>query len=158
MLSILSLEEDLTFLDKVSVHTSMDVVNEDKIILIRNDKDIVKARQCGRELAASLGFELTDLTLIATTISELARNILSYAKHGEIDLKKTENESSFGITIVARDKGPGITDVDRVLRSGYSTSGNLGLGLPGVRKLMDDFKVETRDGQGTIISVTKWKR
>lgn len=127
-------------------------------VAIRSDIDIVTARHQGRNLAAQIGFSLTDATLIATAISELARNIVSYAKHGEIMLRRIENTRSQGLLIVANDNGPGIGNINNVMRDGYSTSGGLGLGLPGVKRLMDEFTIESRVGAGTTISVKKWLR
>jgi len=125
---------------------------------IRSDLDIVAARQKGRELAAQIGFSATDLTLIATAISELARNIVVYAKEGEILLRIDEKKDRKAITIIASDRGPGIQNVREALRDGFSTSGSLGLGLPGVRRLMDDFEIDTTAGRGTIVTVRKWQR
>lgn len=125
---------------------------------ISSDADIVAARQKGRALAAQMGFGSTDLTLIATAISELARNIVLYARRGEIVLKPAEDGQRRGISVMARDEGPGITDIPQALQSGYSTSGSLGLGLPGVRRLMDEFEIVSEVGKGTTVTVKKWKR
>ncbi len=126
-------------------------------IPIRSEADIVAARQRGRELALMLGFQATDQTLIATAISELARNILRYAKKGEILLEPARAKET-GITIEARDEGPGISDIDRAIQAGFSTSGGLGLGLPGVKHLMDEFEITSEVGRGTRVKATKWKR
>ena len=115
------------------------------------------ARQKGREVAAQLGFISTDLTLIATAISELARNILLYAHRGEIVLSRVEDSTRRGIGVVARDDGPGIPDVERALQVGFSTSRSFGLGLSGVRRLVDEFKIVSEVGHGTTVSVKKWK-
>jgi serine/threonine-protein kinase RsbT len=127
-------------------------------VSIKIDADIVTARQQGRMLAAQLGFAATDLTLIATAISELARNIVLYAKSGEIILQPVQNGQYKGIELTAIDAGPGITDVKRALQIGYSTSGSLGMGLPGVRRLMDEFEIKSDASQGTMITAKKWKR
>ena len=119
---------------------------------------MVFARQKGRELAAALGFGPTDLTLVATAISELTRNIVLYAKRGRIVLKGIERDGRLGIMVVARDDGPGIPNVARALESGFSTSGGLGLGLPGVRRLTDEFDIVSEVGRGTTVTVKKWKR
>jgi serine/threonine-protein kinase RsbT len=124
---------------------------------INSDQDIVLARQKGRSLAAEAGFSAVDSTLIATAISELARNIVSYAKKGEIILQPLRNSHSTGISIVATDNGPGIPDIRLALRDGFSTSGSLGLGLPGVRRLVDEFQIVSSIGQGTVVKVTKWR-
>jgi serine/threonine-protein kinase RsbT len=124
---------------------------------ISSDADIVTARQQGRALGAELGFSSTDLTLVATAISELARNIVLYAGRGEVTLKLVEKGARRGIVLAARDQGPGITDIARVLRGGYSTSGGLGLGLSGVRRVMDEFEIVSEVGRGTTVTAKKWK-
>jgi len=133
-------------------------VRSEEKVPITSDENIVTARQRGRAIAAQLGFSSTDLVLITTAISELARNILLYAKSGEILLESVTDNGRQGIIVVAQDRGPGIANVDRALQAGYSTSGNLGLGLPGVRRLMDEVKILSRLGEGTTVTATKWKR
>lgn len=133
------------------------VVNE-ILIPILTDMDIVAARQSGRKLATELGFSQTDTTLIATAISELTRNIILYANQGELVLRPLQRQDTKGIMVIARDQGPGIENVSQVMRMGFSTSGSLGLGLPGVSRLMDDFNIDSRPGGGTTITVQKWKR
>ena len=125
---------------------------------IAADSDIVAARDEGRRVAATLNFSSSDLTVIATAISEVARNILSYAGSGDIELSRLEKNGRWGIAIVARDAGPGIADVRQALEDGYSTSGSLGLGLPGVRRLMDDFEIQSAPGHGTVVVLRKWAR
>ena len=125
---------------------------------INSDQDIVVARQKGRVLASELGFSSGDATLIATAISELARNIVSYARRGEITLKGIHGSSQIGILVIASDEGPGIADIRQALRDGFSTSGSLGLGLPGVRRLMDDFEISSQPGRGTMVAVKKWRQ
>ena len=127
-------------------------------VAINSNQDIVVARQHGRALAAELGFSAVDGTFLATAISELARNIVSYAGNGEIALKAVRDAHRQGIVVVASDSGPGIRDIPQALRDGFSTSGSLGLGLPGVRRLMDEFEIESRPGCGTVVTVTKWKQ
>jgi serine/threonine-protein kinase RsbT len=127
-------------------------------VQITSDSDIVAARFQGRTLAIKLGFPSGDITLIATAISELARNILSYAQQGEILLKAVDGSNRLGILIVASDKGPGIPDLRQAMRDGFSTSGSLGLGLPGVRRLMDEFEITSEPRQGTTVKVKKWKQ
>lgn len=126
-------------------------------ISISSDVDIVKARQEGRRVAADAGFAFTELALIATAISELARNIVRYARCGEIMVRPITNSSHRGVQIVAQDQGPGIRDIERALQIGFSTSGGLGLGLPGVRRLMDEFDIKSELGKGTTVSITKWR-
>ena len=125
---------------------------------VGTDADIVTARQKGRALAAELGFSIIDLAMVATSISELARNIVLYAGQGEIVLSVATNDGGKrGIVVVARDDGPGIHDVQKAMISGYSTSGSLGLGLPGVRRLMDEFQIVSEVGKGTVVTAKKWK-
>jgi serine/threonine-protein kinase RsbT len=123
---------------------------------IERELDAVTARQKGRELAASIGFSSTDQTLLATAISELARNIISYAGHGKIELTTIVEGGRRGIMIVAEDQGPGISDPELAMRDGFSTGKSLGLGLPGARRLVDDFNLETAVGQGTKVTLKKW--
>lgn len=131
---------------------------EEVEVAIRSDLDIVLARQKGRAMAIELGFSSGDATLIATAISELARNILSYARRGEITLKIVHASSRQGLSIIASDNGPGIRDIRQAMRDGFSTSGSLGLGLPGVRRLMDEFEIASEPGHGTIVTVKKWEQ
>jgi serine/threonine-protein kinase RsbT len=125
-------------------------------ISVASEQDIVRARMRGRAMAMELGFPAATATLVATAISELARNILLYARRGEIVLSALERDARHGIEITAGDEGPGIQDVTRALEDGYSTSGRLGLGLPGVRRLMDSFEIDSRPGAGTSVRVQKW--
>lgn len=131
---------------------------DEVIVPISSDLDIVAARQNARSMAAKLGFAPIDQTLIATAISELARNIVRYAQHGEILLKVIEakNSSRGGLMVVARDEGPGILNTQQALEDGYSTSGSLGLGLPGAKRLMDEFEISSAVGKGTTVTVKKW--
>jgi len=133
-------------------------VKDETRVPIDSDHDIVTARQRGRALAEQIGFSNSNLTMVATAISELARNILLYAKKGELTLGIIEEDGRQGVAMVARDQGPGIRDVDRAMEVGYSTSGSLGLGLPGVRRLMDEFEIVSRIGKGTTVTARKWKR
>lgn len=126
-------------------------------VSINSDQDIVAARQKGRTLAAALGFSSGDATLIAAAISELARNIVTYAKSGEIQLNELNGSMRQGIQVIARDEGPGISDIPQALRDGFSTSGSLGLGLPGVKRLMDEFEIVSAETLGTTVTVKKWK-
>ncbi len=116
-------------------------------VAINSDQDIVLARQKGRPLATEIGFASGDATLIATAISELARNIVSYARKGQIILGTVNGLSRRGISVIATDDGPGISDIRKALRAGFSTSGSLGLGLPGVRRLMDEFETTSQTGR-----------
>jgi serine/threonine-protein kinase RsbT len=126
-------------------------------VAINSDQDIVLARQKGRAKAVELGFSSGDATLIATAISELARNIVAYAGKGRITLKVVNGLNRQGISVIASDDGPGIPDIRQALRDGFSTSGSLGLGLPGVRRLMDEFEITSQPGRGTTVVVKKWR-
>jgi serine/threonine-protein kinase RsbT len=132
--------------------------SHDVRVQIDSDRAIVEARQRGRELANHAGFSVTDLAIIATAISELARNALRYAMRGQIAVRLLEDGSRRGIAIIASDDGPGISNVVQALQDGFSTSGSLGLGLPGVRRLMDEFDIESEIGRGTVVIAKKWKR
>jgi serine/threonine-protein kinase RsbT len=125
---------------------------------IISDQDIVLARQKGRALATGLGFSAVDATFVATAVSELARNILAYAGKGDVTLRAIHGSNRGGIQVVASDNGPGIPDIRQALRDGFSTSGSLGLGLPGVRRLMDEFEITSQPGQGTTVTVKKWRQ
>jgi serine/threonine-protein kinase RsbT len=125
-------------------------------VRIQSSADIVTARQEGRSMAATLGFGTTTLTIIATAISEVARNIVEYAKEGEIAIAPLGNGTVKGLQIVARDQGPGISDLETAMRDGYSTSKSLGMGLPGAKRLMDEFEITSARGEGTTITMKKW--
>ncbi len=132
---------------------------EDEIrITIESDEGVLNARQQGRALAARLGFSSVDLTLISTAISEIARNIASYARRGEMVFKPLQQGPKKGIAVIACDQGPGIPDLDLAMQDGYSTSGSLGIGLPGARRLMDDFEIVSAAGKGTCVTMKKWVR
>jgi serine/threonine-protein kinase RsbT len=133
-------------------------VTDEVQVRVDSDADIVVARQRGRDLAVRMGFSPGNATLIATAISELARNILLYAGVGEIGLGREDQNGHHGLVVVARDQGPGIADVRQALQEGYSTMRRLGLGLPGVKRLMDEFSIETGPGTGTTVIVKKWAR
>jgi serine/threonine-protein kinase RsbT len=136
---------------------SIQAVESEIQVPINSDQDIVAARQKGRTLALALGFSSGDATLIATVISELARNIVTYARFGTVELTVIHNSGKPGIQVVAQDKGPGIPDVAQALRDGFSTSGSLGLGLPGVRRLVDEFEIASQVKLGTTVTARKWK-
>jgi len=123
---------------------------------IASEADIVTARQLGRRIAAESGFSSTDQTLIATAISEVARNIIEYARRGEIILSTLEERGRRAVKIIARDNGPGIADTELAMQDGYSTGNSLGLGLPGAKRLMDDFELVSSPGAGTTITMKKW--
>jgi RNA polymerase sigma factor (sigma-70 family) len=127
-------------------------------IPIGSDADVVTARKQGRELAAQAGFSATELTILATAISEIARNIVMFADRGEVVVSLVGENSRQGVTVVARDAGPGIPDLDRAVQDGYSGYGGMGLGLPGARRLMDEFEITSEADKGTTVTMTKWRR
>jgi serine/threonine-protein kinase RsbT len=129
---------------------------DQQVISVASSADIVTARQHGRNMAAALGFAGSELTVIATVISELARNMIDYAGGGQIVLGHAHRDRQPGIMIVARDGGPGIADLGRALGSGYGATQGLGLGLAGVRRMMDEFEVCSQAGVGTTVTVRKW--
>jgi serine/threonine-protein kinase RsbT len=124
-------------------------------VRIQSSADIVTARQQGRALALHTGFSSGDLSIIATAISEVARNIVEYAQEGEIIITLIDEEHK-GIEIVAADRGPGIADISTVMRDGYSTGQGLGIGLPGARRLMDEFEITSEIGKGTTVRMKKF--
>ncbi|MBV9001753.1 MAG: ATP-binding protein [Solirubrobacterales bacterium] len=124
---------------------------------VASDADIVPARARGRALAAELGFSRTDATLVATAISEIARNIVVHAGRGEIELTPAYEPDRRGVVVIARDQGPGIRDVDAALTEGHGTKGGLGLGLPGARRIMDEFVIDTAPNQGTTVTMHMWR-
>jgi serine/threonine-protein kinase RsbT len=127
-------------------------------IPIEREADIVAARQEGRRLASEIGFAGADLTIIATAISELSRNIVKYAGRGELRFWAEDGSRGPGLAFQARDEGPGIPDIGLAMQDGYTSGHGLGLGLPGTRRLMDEFAIESLPGKGTIITVKKWTR
>jgi serine/threonine-protein kinase RsbT len=127
-------------------------------VSIERDTDIITARQRGREIAAAAGFSGTDQTITALAISEIARNIVTYAQRGKVTLSRLDEGGRSGILIVAQDDGPGIPDTELALRDGYSTGRSLGVGLPGAKRVMDEFKLVSAPGRGTTITMKKWRR
>jgi serine/threonine-protein kinase RsbT len=125
-------------------------------VRIQSSADIVTARQQGRSIASEIGFSNSNLTIIATAISEIARNIVEYAKEGEAVISLINDGPRQGIQIVLSDEGPGIPDTSTVMRDGFSTGRGLGIGLPGARRLMDDFEIVSEVGRGTTITMKKW--
>jgi serine/threonine-protein kinase RsbT len=131
-------------------------VAAETVVAINTSDDIVAARKAGHQLAMDLGFTLTDVTMIATAISEIARNITSYAGHGEVRVAVADREGRRALVVRAEDEGPGIADIDRAMEDGYTTGRGLGMGLPGARRLMDRLIVESTLGRGTVIEMWKW--
>ena len=131
---------------------------EDEVrVAINTDADLVTARAEGRAMAERLGFPRPDPTLIATAISEVARNIVVHVGRGEIVLKPFEDANRYGVVVIAIDEGPGIRDVEAAVRDDYSGKGGLGLGLPGARRLMDDFEIASSADSGTTVTMRKWR-
>ena len=130
----------------------------DLVIPIKAEVDVVTARQRARVLVSGLRFSTSELTLIATAISEVAHNIVTYSASGEIVLRIVQRGPRRGLLVIARDQGPGIADIARAMEDGYSTSRSLGLGLPGSKRLMDEFELASELGKGTEVTMTKWER
>lgn len=126
------------------------------VVDIDNSDDIVAARKAGHQLALDLGFSLTDVTMIATAISEIARNITSYAGRGAVRVTVADREGRKALVVRAEDAGPGIADIERAMEDGYSTGRGLGMGLPGARRLMDRLVVDSALGRGTVVEMWKW--
>jgi serine/threonine-protein kinase RsbT len=126
-------------------------------VSVKTDADLVIARAEGRAMAERLGFRRPDPTLIATAISELARNLVMHVGHGEIVMRPIVEDRRYGVLVIVRDEGQGIADVDAALRLGHASRGGLGLGLPGARRLMDEFEIESRPGKGTTVTMRKWR-
>ncbi len=130
---------------------------EERCIPVKTDLDIISARVEGRNLARELGFGTIDQARIATAISELARNVVLYAPEGMVTVRAiASNDGERGIEVVCKDNGNGIANVELVMQDGYSTSSGLGMGLPGTKRLMDEFEIETKLGAGTKVTVRKW--
>jgi serine/threonine-protein kinase RsbT len=133
-------------------------MENESYVKIITEWDIVAARQLGRNVAKELGFGSVDQARITTAISELARNIYLYAGRGRIEFETINEFDRRGIKVIASDQGPGIQDIRKVMEDGFTTSGGLGAGLPGVKRLMDEFDITSTVGEGTCIRVIKWLR
>lgn len=132
------------------------MVSDDVVVDVASPDDIVAVRQAGHHLARELGFSLTDVTMIATAISEIARNITSYAGRGAVRVTVADREGRKALVVRAEDQGPGIVNVERALEDGFSTGRGLGMGLPGARRLMDRLIVDSEPGRGTVVEMWKW--
>lgn len=126
-------------------------------VTLRSSEDIVNARQAVRSLAVELGFSLVDQTKIVTAASEIARNTVIYGGGGWAEIEPVEHLGRKGLRIVFQDEGPGIPDIEKALKDGYTTGSGLGLGLGGAKRLVNDFAIESKVGAGTRISLTRWK-
>lgn len=127
-----------------------------EILEIKSEADIIEARVRARAIAEALGFNYMDQTRIATAVSELARNAYQYAGKGKITIKPLNKQGRKGMEMVVEDHGSGIENLDRAMKGGYSTGGGLGMGLSGSKKLMDDFDINTKMGEGTVVTIRKW--
>jgi serine/threonine-protein kinase RsbT len=139
-----------------SPHGEWSMTLADTKVDIATDDDIVAARRSGRTLVSRLGFSTTEATLVATAVSELARNIVLYATRGEIVFRPLDDCGRKGILVIARDSGPGILDLQRALRGGYSTRGGAGMGLSGTSRLVDEFEIASATGSGTTVVIKMW--
>jgi serine/threonine-protein kinase RsbT len=128
----------------------------EQLRVVRSE-DVIRVRQAARRWASDLGFGLVDQTKIVTAVSELARNALVYGGGGTVTAEQVVNGGHRGLRITFADRGPGIADVELALRDGYGTSGGLGLGLGGARRLVDEFVIESRPGEGTTVVITDWR-
>lgn len=133
-----------------------EAVRHEVRVAIDSAADIVAARQQARAIAAEAGFSTCDSTLITTAVSEITRNILEHAMHGEVMISLLRKGEKRGVQIVAMDKGPGIDDVAQVMQDGYSTRKAMGMGLPGTKRLMDEFDIRSKVGVGTTVTIKKW--
>jgi serine/threonine-protein kinase RsbT len=130
---------------------------DEVVVEIASDADLVPARAEARTLALRLGFSRTDATLIATAVSEVARNIVVHVGKGQLVMRPVFEDRRYGLVAVASDEGPGIRDLDAALAEGNASRGGLGLGLPGARRLMDEFEVVCGPVRGTVVTMTKWR-
>lgn len=136
----------------------MPAISHEAAMPLNSDVDVLKARQLGKELASSLRFTTSELTVIATAISEIARNTVLYARDGWMELKLIQQGKRRGLLVIAEDGGPGIADLSLAMQDGYTTSRGLGIGLPGAKRLMDEFDIQSEVGKGTTIVMKKWER
>ncbi len=146
--------------NELSVHAFAGVEGEHHQgeVVIASEVDIVSARKAVRDAAVELGFGVTDVTRIVTAASELARNTFLYAGSGRMRWRCLSNGGKSAIELVFEDHGPGIADIKRVLQEGYTSSGGLGMGLPGTQRLMDEMEISSEPGKGTTVTVRKWRR
>ena len=124
---------------------------------IQTAEDVVSVRQAVRQRAVELGFNLVDQTKIVTAASELARNTLQYGGGGMLTLEALEEAGRRGLRLIFEDHGPGISNVELAMKDGYSTAGGLGLGLSGARRLSNEFHIDSRPGEGTRITIVRWR-
>lgn len=128
-----------------------------EILEVRSSMDVVRVRQRTRDLAMELGFGLVDQTKLVTAASELARNTVDYGGGGTVRLEAHNDGMRRGLRLVFEDKGPGIADIELAMKDGYTTGGGLGYGLSGSKRLVNDFEITSRVGEGTRVAITRWK-
>ena len=133
------------------------VVARDETMSIRSSEDVVRVRQVARQLAVAQGLSLVDQTKIVTAASELARNAVIYTGGGTVSIHLVTNGTRKGLRLIFADKGPGIADIAMALKDGYTTGNGLGLGLSGSKRLMNDFDIASKPGEGTTVTAIKWK-
>jgi serine/threonine-protein kinase RsbT len=133
------------------------VVLKDETASIRSSDDIVKVRRIVREWAVSLGFSLVDQTKVVTAASELARNVIDYGGGGDFRIESLNNDARRGLRLTFSDKGPGIADMERAMKDGFTTGGGLGLGLGGAKRLVNEFLIDSKPGRGTTVVIIRWK-
>jgi serine/threonine-protein kinase RsbT len=124
---------------------------------VRTDHDVVQVRHSVRALAAELGFSLVDQTKLVTAASEIARNTLQYGGGGRVEIDVVRREARQGLRMVFTDTGPGIADLEQAMRDGYTSGGGLGLGLGGARRLVNEFEIDSRPGEGTRVALVRWR-
>jgi len=132
-------------------------VRRSETVALRSSEDVVKVRQIARAWAVDAGFSLVDQTKLVTAASELARNTVTHGRGGAVQLDALDENGRRGLRLTFEDQGPGIPDIELALKDGYSTGGGLGLGLSGARRLSNEFSIQSRAGEGTRVSITRWK-
>jgi serine/threonine-protein kinase RsbT len=132
-------------------------VTRSETLPLQTDEDVVRTRQAVRSWSVAAGFTLVDQTKLVTAASELARNAVIHGGGGEMRMEVVEENARRGIRLTFADHGPGIPDVQLALKDGYTSGGGLGLGLPGARRLSNEFHIESEPGQGTRVTITRWK-
>jgi serine/threonine-protein kinase RsbT len=133
------------------------VVLKDETAPLRSSDDIVKVRRIVREWAVSLGFSLVDQTKVVTAASELARNVIDYGGGGDFRIESLNNDARRGLRLTFSDEGPGIVDMEQAMKDGFTTGGGLGLGLGGAKRLVNEFLIDSKPGQGTTVVVVRWR-
>lgn len=130
-------------------------ISRSETLTLKSDKDLVEIRELGQSFAEEMGFSDNDRTIISTALSEICRNVIEYAGRGEVIIEK-ETSYRDSIKITVKDDGPGIKDVNKALQEGYTSGMGLGIGLPGAKRIMDEFEIQTQSGKGTTIIMSKW--